>query len=200
MPRRKRCSTPWVRSDCRRRNSPRSSNGTPKWPIQHVRQTVVPNGPKQARKSARNGPFSTHGPPLTPNRALVTHSAPKKLRRNQGIDKLIWNGKPYRALRLGAQPYCWQGTRSRLRARRTTPPRRTGMHTRKYRRLPATTGRDIKAGPAICIPCACAASPWTTQAMRFERKQNAQKPTWRAHLRRQTMQQRRGVKTGPPEK
>ena len=106
MPPRKKCSTPWVRSDCRRRNSPRSSNGTPKWPIQHVRQTVVPNGPKQARKSARNGPFSTHGPPLTPNRALVTHSAPKKLRRNQGIDKLIWNGKPYRALRLGAQPYC----------------------------------------------------------------------------------------------
>ena len=93
-------------SECRRRNSPRSSNGTPKWPIQHVRQTVVPNGPKQARKSARNGPFSAHGPPLTPNRALVTHSAPKKLRRNQGIDKLIWNGKPYRALRLGAQPYC----------------------------------------------------------------------------------------------
>lgn len=33
-----------------------------KWSVLHVRQTVVLNRPNRARKSARDGPSSTHGP------------------------------------------------------------------------------------------------------------------------------------------
>lgn len=46
--------------------APQSRAGPSKWSIRHVRQTVVLNGPKRTRKSARNGPSGTHGPPGTP--------------------------------------------------------------------------------------------------------------------------------------
>ena len=61
-----------------------------KWSIRHVPQTVVLNGPNQARKSAKNGPSSTHGPPCVldgPESKPVAHPSRG---RNRVLNRLTW--------------------------------------------------------------------------------------------------------------
>ena len=52
----------WLRTPMQARRI-RARPTPSKWSVLHVRQTIMLDGPKLARLSARNGPFSTHGPP-----------------------------------------------------------------------------------------------------------------------------------------